>query len=256
MPYYTDSSSLYSVQCHLEISEQRRCKFNAHNACIHGFFYASKIAYHICVCSFVIHSIVFIGIETVGRLCEFCIWQKWAQSIEGHGVACYCSVQLKLDLTECWTCGWKGKGCEVQTVLLCLAGSGDTVYLCLQRISEVTIMIKGCVIWLLLCDVFLHVIVVKISWLGRCTLYLHVGHAAGHSAASHWLFVLFVYAFRWYLVLEAWDLASGTINVWFSKACSYCHHRSNRSFLNSRTYFPGVGTSAVPTPETRSRLSA
>ena len=45
-----------TVQCRSEISEQRRRKINARNTRIRVFFDASKIAYRIRVCAFVIHN--------------------------------------------------------------------------------------------------------------------------------------------------------------------------------------------------------
>ena len=49
------------IQCRSEISEQPRRKINAHNTRIHVriFFNASKIAYRIRVCAFVIHNRIF-----------------------------------------------------------------------------------------------------------------------------------------------------------------------------------------------------
>ena len=44
------------LQCPSKISEQRRCKMNARNTCLCVFFDASKIAYPIRVCAFVIHN--------------------------------------------------------------------------------------------------------------------------------------------------------------------------------------------------------
>ena len=56
IPRLTAGTLRINVQCRSEISEQRRRKMNARDTRIRVFFDASKIAYRIRVCAFVIHN--------------------------------------------------------------------------------------------------------------------------------------------------------------------------------------------------------